>query len=138
MLRWLLCLAAAISVVSSASEPAGCSQRALADTLVTLDPGRAAVWQPLVGATIAVIVTGNAGGSAANVMLMPLKQWLLWQVSNADAAVAHRVQPGGNVSVAQRGSCQEQWVLTVSHAWDADTYPRPQPATVHVVVTGAR
>jgi hypothetical protein len=26
-------------------------------------------------------------------------------------------------------------VLTVSHAWDADTYPRPQPATVHVVVT---
>ena len=138
MLRWWLCLAVAILVFSTASEAVDLSQRAQADTLVTLGPGRAAIWQPLVGANVAVTVNGSAGGGAADVMLMPRKEWLLWQVSKADAAAAHRVRPGGDVSLTQRGNCREQWVLTVSHAWDADTDPQPQPVTVHVIVTGAR
>ena len=136
MLRCLLCLVVASSVVSAASEPAGHVLRPLVDTLVTVGPGRAVVWQPLTGADVAVTVNGSGGGSAADVMLMPLDEWRSWQVTKADAAAEHRLRPGRNVSFSQRGACREQWVLTVAHAWDVDTYPPPQPAIVHVMVTG--
>ena len=88
------------------------------------------------GAHVGVVASSSRGGSAAEIMLMPLEQWKQWQVSRADPAPVHRLPSDGNVSFVRRGRCRDEWALVIAHAWDADAYPRPQPATVHVRVTG--
>ena len=136
MLRCLLLLAAALCVASAASDTDSQAQHVLVSTEVALSAGRVAVWKPLTGANIGVTVTSSRNGSAADIMLMPLDQWELWQVSRADPAALHRVPPGGHASFEQQGPCRQEWALVVAHAWDADAYPRPKPVTAQVQVTG--
>jgi len=137
MLRWVLLLATALFVApAAASELDSQPVHVLASGQIALSPGRAAVWQPLVGAHVGIAANSSHGGSAADVMLMPLEQWEQWQLSRADPAAVRRLSRGGNVSFVQRGRCRQEWALVIAHAWDADAYPRPQPATVHLRVTG--
>ncbi len=137
MLRWVLLLATALFVAPAAgSELDSQPVHVLASGQIALSPGRAAVWQPLIGAHVGIAANSSHGGSAADVMLMPLEQWKQWQLSRADPGAVHRLPRGGNVSFVQRGRCRQEWALVIAHAWDADAYPRPQPATVHVRVTG--